>query len=190
MAAWSSHLEPHLTPVHLHPSSPQLSTYTLPPTSFSNVSIHPGSRTEARSYTKLELLLSGLIFVILSDAEQQLHSTNTFFGEGQVPGIYAHKRAYITSAAVAAWYVMLSNASRPVKLIALLGNSLSKSEYTVVNLGHGDGPPRLVTCVKSSQGFDWNQGISNEDRRATRLETGADVVEQSSSFHPMPTMMP
>lgn len=41
---------------------------------------------------------------------------------------------------------------------SLLGSSLSKSEYTVVNLGHEDGPPRLVTCVKSSQGFDWNLG--------------------------------
>ncbi|KAF2174094.1 hypothetical protein M409DRAFT_16368 [Zasmidium cellare ATCC 36951] len=38
-------------------------------------------------------------------------------------------------------------------------NSLSKSEYTVINLGHEDGPPRLVTCVKSSQGFDWNQEL-------------------------------
>jgi len=42
---------------------------------------------------------------------------------------------------------------------SLLGNSLSKSEYTVVNLAHSDGPPRLVTCVKSSQGFDWNQEL-------------------------------
>lgn len=56
----------------------------------------------------------------------------------------------------------------------LPGSSLSKSEYTVINLGHSDGPQRLVsfpsssllsvltldevTCVKSSQGFDWNQG--------------------------------
>ncbi|EMC95964.1 hypothetical protein BAUCODRAFT_71445, partial [Baudoinia panamericana UAMH 10762] len=39
------------------------------------------------------------------------------------------------------------------------GSSLSKSEYTVINLGHEDGPPRLVSCVKSSQGFDWNQEL-------------------------------
>lgn len=42
---------------------------------------------------------------------------------------------------------------------SLLGSSLAKSEYTVVNLAHHDGPPRLVTCVKRSQGFDWNQGV-------------------------------
>ncbi|USW56140.1 hypothetical protein Slin15195_G094590 [Septoria linicola] len=42
---------------------------------------------------------------------------------------------------------------------SLMGTSLSKSEYTVINLGHEDGPPRLVTCVKSSQGFDWNQEL-------------------------------
>ena len=27
------------------------------------------------------------------------------------------------------------------------GNSLSKSEHTVVNLGHEDGPPRLVSYI-------------------------------------------
>jgi hypothetical protein len=43
----------------------------------------------------------------------------------------------------------------------VLGSSLSKCEYTVVNLGHADGPPRLITCVKSSQGFDWNQGTTS-----------------------------
>jgi len=43
---------------------------------------------------------------------------------------------------------------------SLLGQSLSKSEYTVINLSHSDdGPQRLVTCVKSSQGFDWNQEL-------------------------------
>lgn len=40
---------------------------------------------------------------------------------------------------------------------SLLGSSLSKSEYTVINLGHDEGL-RLVSCVKSSQGWDWNQG--------------------------------
>jgi len=39
------------------------------------------------------------------------------------------------------------------------GSSLSKSEHTVVDLGHG-GTPRLVSCVKRGQGFDWNQGNS------------------------------
>ncbi|KAI4738336.1 hypothetical protein E4T50_11208 [Aureobasidium sp. EXF-12298] len=38
-----------------------------------------------------------------------------------------------------------------------LGDSLSKSEYTVVNIG-GPENPRLITCIKTSQGFDWNQG--------------------------------
>lgn len=44
---------------------------------------------------------------------------------------------------------------------SLLGFSLSKSEYTVVDLGENGGggaPTRLVTCVKAGQGFDWNQG--------------------------------
>ncbi|KAL1310853.1 hypothetical protein AAFC00_001085 [Neodothiora populina] len=42
---------------------------------------------------------------------------------------------------------------------SLLSSSLSRSEYTVINVGGPDGPPRLITCVKSSQGFDWNQDI-------------------------------
>ena len=38
------------------------------------------------------------------------------------------------------------------------GSSLSTQTHTVINVGHPDGPPRLITCVRSSQGFDWNQG--------------------------------
>jgi len=29
----------------------------------------------------------------------------------------------------------------------------------VINIGDPDGPPRLITCVRSSQGFDWNPEI-------------------------------
>ncbi|MCJ1244586.1 hypothetical protein MMC30_001784 [Trapelia coarctata] len=43
--------------------------------------------------------------------------------------------------------------------VSLLSSSLSAQEHTVVNIGHPDGPPRLITCVRSSQGFDWNQEI-------------------------------
>ncbi|TAQ87610.1 hypothetical protein B7494_g4073 [Chlorociboria aeruginascens] len=60
---------------------------------------------------------------------------------------------------------------------SLLSSSLSKQEHTVINIGDPDGTPRLVglsivswderrlliflqiTCVKSSQGFDWNPEI-------------------------------
>ncbi|KAI9787754.1 MAG: hypothetical protein M1839_000286 [Geoglossum umbratile] len=41
---------------------------------------------------------------------------------------------------------------------SLLSPSISKQEHTVIDVGHPDGPPRLITCVKASQGFDWNQG--------------------------------
>ena len=36
--------------------------------------------------------------------------------------------------------------------------SFSKAEHTVVNVGDAEFP-RLITCVKASQGFDWNQGM-------------------------------
>ncbi|KAK5124411.1 hypothetical protein LTR85_001628 [Meristemomyces frigidus] len=63
---------------------------------------------------------------------------------------------------------------------SLLGSSLSKSEYTVINLAHHDGPPRLVTCVKSSQGFDWNQELflpSYADYDSQGLEHKPDPIE-------------
>ncbi|KAI9872472.1 MAG: hypothetical protein M1830_001490, partial [Pleopsidium flavum] len=58
-------------------------------------------------------------------------------------------------------------------------SSLSKQEHTVVNVGHPDGPPRLITCVKASQGFDWNQDIflpSYADRDSSELERKKDPV--------------
>ncbi|PQE14377.1 hypothetical protein CJF30_00006963 [Rutstroemia sp. NJR-2017a BBW] len=39
---------------------------------------------------------------------------------------------------------------------SFLSSSLSKQEHTVINIGDPDGTPRLITCVRSSQGFDWN----------------------------------
>lgn len=62
---------------------------------------------------------------------------------------------------------------------SLLGSSLSKSEHTVIDLGHG-GAPRLVSCVKSSQGFDWNQELflpSYADYESQNLERKQDPVQ-------------
>lgn len=63
---------------------------------------------------------------------------------------------------------------------SLLGSSLSKSEHTVVDLGAGGGTPRLVSCVKSSQGFDWNQELflpSYADYESQNLERKQDPVQ-------------
>ncbi|KAF2158054.1 hypothetical protein K461DRAFT_310026 [Myriangium duriaei CBS 260.36] len=63
---------------------------------------------------------------------------------------------------------------------SLLGTSLSHCEYTVINVAGPDGPPRLVTCVKSSQGFDWNQDIflpSYIDYDSSDLERKPDPVK-------------
>ncbi|RDI77376.1 hypothetical protein Vi05172_g12588 [Venturia inaequalis] len=48
--------------------------------------------------------------------------------------------------------------ARPARRLSLLSSSLAKAEHTVVNVGSPDAP-RLITCVKASQGFDWNQDI-------------------------------
>jgi len=42
---------------------------------------------------------------------------------------------------------------------SLLSSSVSKVEHSVFDLGIRDGSPRLITCVKASQGFDWNLDI-------------------------------
>ncbi|RMZ32858.1 hypothetical protein D0859_02994 [Hortaea werneckii] len=83
---------------------------------------------------------------------------------------------------------------------SLLGSSLSKSEHTVVNLAHRDGPPRLVgvsqedasappsTCTRqklrdtASQGFDWNQELflpsyADYEYDSTALEHKQEPVE-------------
>ncbi|KAI5210148.1 hypothetical protein E4T39_00517 [Aureobasidium subglaciale] len=61
-----------------------------------------------------------------------------------------------------------------------VGDSLSKSEYTVVNIG-GPENPRLITCIKTSQGFDWNQDIflpSYLDYDSSDLEHRPDPVQE------------
>ncbi|KAI4728221.1 hypothetical protein E4T49_03889 [Aureobasidium sp. EXF-10728] len=63
---------------------------------------------------------------------------------------------------------------------SLLGDSLNKSEYTVVNIG-GPENPRLITCIKTSQGFDWNQDIflpSYLDYDSSDLEHRPDPVQE------------
>ncbi|CZT08362.1 hypothetical protein WAI453_007281 [Rhynchosporium graminicola] len=42
---------------------------------------------------------------------------------------------------------------------SLLSSSLSKQEHTVINIGDPEGVPRLITCVRSSQGYEWNPEI-------------------------------
>ncbi|OJD37195.1 uncharacterized protein BKCO1_8000115 [Diplodia corticola] len=62
---------------------------------------------------------------------------------------------------------------------ARAGSSISKSEHTVINVGHPDAP-RLITCVRSSQGFDWNQDIflpSYADYESSELERRQDPVQ-------------
>ncbi|KAI9687201.1 MAG: hypothetical protein M1820_010490 [Bogoriella megaspora] len=63
---------------------------------------------------------------------------------------------------------------------SLLGSSLSKSEHTVINVG-GPENPRLITCVKASQGFDWNLDIFlpsyASDHDSSELEHRQDPVE-------------
>ncbi|KAF8250297.1 hypothetical protein K440DRAFT_581209 [Wilcoxina mikolae CBS 423.85] len=42
---------------------------------------------------------------------------------------------------------------------SLLSTSFCRAEHTTFDLGVRDGSPRVITYVKTSQGFDWNQDI-------------------------------
>jgi len=43
---------------------------------------------------------------------------------------------------------------------SLLSSSLSKQEYQTININSDpEGVPRLITCVRSSQGYEWNPEI-------------------------------
>jgi len=44
-----------------------------------------------------------------------------------------------------------------------MSETFSRQEHTVINVGEeeGEGALRLITCVKASQGFDWNMGMSS-----------------------------
>ncbi|KAF2495293.1 hypothetical protein BU16DRAFT_527163 [Lophium mytilinum] len=64
--------------------------------------------------------------------------------------------------------------------VSLLGSSLSKTEHIVVNVGSPE-QVRLITCVKSSQGFEWSSDIFlpsyANDRDSRDLERRQDPVE-------------
>ncbi|KAA8627129.1 hypothetical protein PtrSN002B_004042 [Pyrenophora tritici-repentis] len=62
---------------------------------------------------------------------------------------------------------------------SLMSEAFSRAEHTVINVGE-DECPRLITCVKASQGFDWNQEIflpSYADYHFDDLERRQDPVQ-------------
>ncbi|KAF9696721.1 hypothetical protein EKO04_005252 [Ascochyta lentis] len=62
---------------------------------------------------------------------------------------------------------------------SLMSATFSKAEHTVVNVGDAE-YPRLITCVKASQGFDWNQEMflpSYADFQFDDLERRQDPVQ-------------
>ncbi|KAI9861491.1 MAG: hypothetical protein M1824_002383 [Vezdaea acicularis] len=54
-----------------------------------------------------------------------------------------------------------------------LSPSIAKSEYTVIDIGSRDGTPRLITSVRSSQGFMWNPELFFGDY----LDLGYDIPD-------------
>ncbi|USP80122.1 hypothetical protein yc1106_07396 [Curvularia clavata] len=62
---------------------------------------------------------------------------------------------------------------------SLMSATFSRAEHTVINVGEEE-CPRLITCVKASQGFDWNQEIflpSYADYHFDDLECRQDPVQ-------------
>jgi len=46
-----------------------------------------------------------------------------------------------------------------------MSETFSRQEHTVINVGEEEEGLRLITCVKASQGFDWNQGMCSPPSR-------------------------
>ncbi|CAD6502989.1 BgTH12-02663 [Blumeria graminis f. sp. triticale] len=64
---------------------------------------------------------------------------------------------------------------------SLLSSSLLKQEHTVINIGDPGGVPRLITCVRYSQGYEWNPEIflpSYVDFEFESLERKRDPVHE------------
>jgi len=62
-----------------------------------------------------------------------------------------------------------------------MSETFSRQEHTVINVGEEEGEGlRLITCVKASQGFDWNMEMflpSYVDYHFDDLERRQDPVE-------------
>jgi hypothetical protein len=62
-----------------------------------------------------------------------------------------------------------------------MGRELEKTEHIVVEVGSPDAP-RLISCVASSQGFDWNRAIflpphlARDDDLEIRRDPVTDVI--------------
>lgn len=60
-----------------------------------------------------------------------------------------------------------------------MSQAFTQAEHTVINIGNSESP-RLITCVKASQGFRWNQEIflpSYADYQREDLERKQDPVQ-------------
>ncbi|CAG5184600.1 uncharacterized protein ALTATR162_LOCUS10990 [Alternaria atra] len=74
-----------------------------------------------------------------------------------------------------------NNASNMRRRESLMSETFARQEHIVVNVGEEDeGGLRLITCVKASQGFDWNQEMflpSYIDYHFDDLERRQDPVQ-------------
>ncbi|KAJ2966897.1 hypothetical protein NQ176_g9928 [Zarea fungicola] len=80
-----------------------------------------------------------------------------------------------------------SSATNPVhgRRASLLSSALSKEETTVINIGDPDGPPRLITYLSSSQGFDWNPGtVAQPNPRLSPFTATNRTVQPTEIFLP------
>jgi hypothetical protein len=85
------------------------------------------------------------------------------------PGSNANRFSYVSNASSNYNYGSFGSPSTPSSSLggsggggrreSLMSPTFSAQEHTVVNVGEEEAP-RLITCVKASQGFDWNVGMS------------------------------
>lgn len=79
-----------------------------------------------------------------------------------------------------------SNSAQKQKMVherrpSLLSSALSESKSTTINIGDEDGPPRLISYLSTSQGFEWNPELflpSYIDYDYTPLENKREPVKE------------
>ncbi|KAH8635562.1 hypothetical protein IG631_10963 [Alternaria alternata] len=111
-------------------------------------------------------------------------SPNRFsYGSGGSPRSYGSSTPSSSSSSLPSGSSPQTSASSMRRRESLMSETFSRQEHTVVNVGgdeEGEGGLRLITCVKASQGFDWNQEMflpSYIDYHFDDLERRQDPVQ-------------
>ncbi|CEJ94945.1 hypothetical protein VHEMI10449 [[Torrubiella] hemipterigena] len=108
-------------------------------------------------------------------------SSSTSFSSSPKTGSYSSWSSACSTTSTSCASSPSSAAKSQRRRPSLLSTSFTKEEATVINIGEPEGPPRLISYLSSSQGFDWNPEIflpSYLDCDYTPLENRREPVHE------------